>query len=233
MRGAMFLVAMLSVALSSSTAWAAATLEIAPTTLNLAPGEAGLLYIKNNSAESVAMQIQPMDWKQNGNADVLSESDVLIASPPFLRITPGQRQIVRVFAAPTDAKHEADYRLLMSELPRPSNRASVINVLLQFNIPVFVAAEPPKPNAVWSAEVRNGDLLLELQNSGASAMKLDGFSVSSGQRPYSPASGGLIYILPGARREWRLPDDGSASVQLSARDARSGVSLDADIPVRR
>jgi len=229
MRGAALLIALLSLAFSSSMTWAAGTLEIAPTTLNLMPGEAGLLYVKNNSAAPVAMQIQPMDWKQNGNADVLSESSALIASPPFLRIAPGERQIVRVFAAPREP--EADYRLVMSELPNPAHRASVVNVLLQFNIPVFVTAEPQKPQTVWSAEAGNGGLLLRLQNTGTSAVKLDDFSVS--KDIHSPAARGLIYVLPGARHEWRLPDDGSASVQLSARDARSGVSLDADIPVQR
>jgi len=232
MRGAMLFIAALSL-FSLRTPWAAGTLEIAPTTLNLSPGEAGLLYIKNSSTEPVAMQVQPMDWAQNGNADVLSQSNVLIASPPFLRIAPGQRQIVRVFAAPADAKHETDYRLLVSELPKPARAASVVNVLLQFNIPVFVVAAPEKPAIAWSAAVQSGDLRLELRNSGLSTLKLGNVSVSRSHGIHSSIPGGLVYILPGAQHDWSLPDDGSAAVQVSARDERSGVSLDADIPVQR
>jgi fimbrial chaperone protein len=232
MRGAMLFIAALSL-FFWCTAWAAGTLEIAPTTLNLSPGAAGLLYIKNSSAEPITMQVQPMDWKQSGNADVLSESNVLIASPPFLRILPGQRQIVRVFAAPTDTKHETDYRLLVSELPKSSHVASVVNVLLQFNIPVFAVGEPAMPAGAWSAAARNGGLQLVLRNSGPSTLKLGEVSVSRASGSHSSISRGLIYILPGAQHDWSLPDDSAASVRVSARDERSGVSLDADIPVQR
>lgn len=227
-----FCIAALSIAIAPA-GWAAGTFEIAPTTLNLSPGEAGLFYVSNNSADSATIQIQPMDWTQDANADVLSPSEELLASPPLLRIPPGQRQIVRVLAAPRDRAHESSYRLLVSELPNAARTASAVNVLLQFNIPVFAAAKWEKPEAAWSAVARNGQLQLVLQNTGPVVVKLSGISVSRSRGDHSSLPGGLTYVLPGGRHDWRLPDDGTTSLQIAARDERSGVSLDADIAVQR
>jgi fimbrial chaperone protein len=228
-----FCIAALFVAASGKICWAAGTFEIAPTTLNLSPGESGLLYISNNGPEPVTMQIQPMDWTQDANADVLSPSDELFASPPLLRIPPGQRQIVRVLAAPRGAAPEKDYRLLVSELPNAGRRAASVNVLLQFNIPVFARTRQEKPQAAWSASARNGQVQLVLQNNGPAAVKLSGIAVSRSTDVPSSLPGGLVYVLPGARHDWSLIDDGAPSLQIAARDARSGLSLDADIAVQR
>lgn len=232
MRGA----AMFFIAAFCSTmfpACAASTFEIAPTTLNLCPGEAGLLYISNNGTAPMAMQIQPMDWTQNANADVLAPSETLFASPPLLRIAPGQRQVVRVLSDPQTAAHETDYRLLVSELPQGIGAASTVNVLLQFNIPVFVAAKPEKPVAAWSAVVRGGQVHLALQNDGTVALKLGDISVEKGDGAPAPISAKLIYLLPGTRREWSVADDGASFLQVSAREERSNILLDAHIPVQR
>jgi fimbrial chaperone protein len=232
MRGAALLF-MAAFCTAMSPARASGTFEIAPTTLNLSPGEAGLLYVSNNGTGPVVMQIQPMDWTQNANADVLAPSETLFASPPLLRIAPGQRQVVRVLSDPQNAAHETDYRLLVSELPQTTEVPSTVNVLLQFNIPVFVAAKPQKPTVAWSAAARDGQLHLALQNDGTVALKLGDVSVTKENGAVSSISSKLLYLLPGTRREWSLADDGASSVRVSAREERSDILLDADIPVRR
>lgn len=218
-------------ALSITPARSAGTFEIAPTTVNLSPGEAGFLYVSNNGAAPVAMQIQPMDWKQGADGDVLIPSETLVASPPLLRIAPGQRQIVRVRADESGAQ-EADYRLLVSELPDRAKAASAVSVLLQFNIPVFVAGKPQKPDVAWSARAQSGGLRLMLQNNGSAALKIGGVAITD-EKGETASVNGLTYVLPGARHEWSMPLANAASVRVGARDARSGMSLDADLSVRR
>jgi fimbrial chaperone protein len=210
----------------------AGTIEIAPTTLDLQPGEAGLFYIANHGARSVTLQLQPMDWTQKGNANALAESGTLIASPPFLRIAPGERQIVRVLADDTK-QPEADYRLVVSELPDRANPDAAVNVLLQFSVPVFVASTSARPDVHWSVAAHGGALDLSLRNSGASALKVTAISVAQGGGPPAPIPCGLAYILPGAEHVWTLPQTDAASLRIVARDERSGVSLDADITVQR
>lgn len=227
MRGWAKLLAVLLFAAWPSAAWCAGTLEIAPTTLDLTPGKAGLLYLANNGPAAAVIQLQTLDWTQNENANVLAPSETLIASPPFLRIAPGQRQIVRVLAD-EPGKHESEYRLLISELPNGADAGASVSVLLQFSVPVFAARAPAPPAPEWSAKAHDRKLNLMLHNGGASALKITAISLAS-----KPIPCGLTYVLPGARHVWTVPSDNAASLHIAARDERSGTALDADIPVQR
>jgi fimbrial chaperone protein len=219
-------------ALMHPVALRAGTIEIAPTTLDLQPGKAGLFYVANNGARPVTLQLQPMDWTQDGNANALARSETLIASPPFLRIAPRERQIVRVLADKT-ARRETEYRLMVSELPDRTDGGSAVNVLLQFSIPVFAAAAPVPVNAQWAAAAQDGKILLSLRNTGEAALKITAISLARDATALSPIPCGLTYVLPGAEHVWTVPLVDAASLRISARDERSGTPLDADIPVQR
>lgn len=211
----------------------AGTIEIAPTTLDLKPGKAGLFYVTNNGVHPAILQLQPMDWTQANGESVLAPSDTLIASPPLLRIAPGERQIVRLLADVQAQKREADYRLLVSELPDATGASGAVRVLLQFSIPVFAASAPKPVNAQWSATRRDGKLALALANNGDAALKIAALSVAREGGALAPFPCGLVYVLPGARHVWTLPPADAASLRVVARDARSGAPLDAEIPVQR
>jgi fimbrial chaperone protein len=233
MRGAAILLAAL-LNLAPSRAMSAGTIEIAPTTLDLKPGKAGLFYVTNSGVHPVVLQLQPMDWTQTNNSEsVLVPSNTLIASPPLLRIAPGERQIVRLLADTGAQKREADYRLLVSELPDPRGASGAVRVLLQFSIPVFAASGSKPVDAQWSASERDGKLALVLANNGDAAFKITALSVAHDGGPPAPVPCGLVYVLPGARHVWTLPPDNVASLRVVARDARSGAPLDAEIPVQR
>jgi fimbrial chaperone protein len=230
-RAAKRLAAALAVLTQSAVA-SAGTIEIAPTTLDLQPGKAGLFYIANNGARAVTLQLQPMDWTQSGNANALAQSGTLIASPPFLRIAPRERQIVRVLADGAQ-QPEGDYRLVVSELPDRTSAGPAVNVLLQFSIPVFVASAHVQAEAQWSAVARDGQLALSLHNNGGAALKVTAISLARDGQALAPVPCGLTYILPGAQHVWKMPLADTASLRISARDERSGMPLDADIAVQR
>ncbi|HEY8949746.1 MAG TPA: fimbria/pilus periplasmic chaperone [Rhizomicrobium sp.] len=232
MRAAAILLAATLLALPS-VAQSAGTIEIAPTTLDLSPGKAGLLYLANNGHAPLLIQIQPMDWTQNDGANALAPSNALIASPPLLRIAPRQRQVVRVLADGDPSGRETEYRLLVSELPNGAQTASAVNVLLQFNIPVFVARASVTPAAAWSAIAKDDKLALTLRNNGYAALKISGLTVARDNAASAPVSCGLTYILPGAQHAWTVPWNGAVSVRVATRDERSGMPIEADIPVLR
>jgi len=215
-----------------SVAQSAGTIEIAPTTLDLSPGRAGLLYLANNGRAPLTIQVQPMDWTQSDGANALAPSDTLIASPPLLRIAPGQRQIVRVLADGDFDGRETPYRLLVSELPG-AERDAAVHVLLQFNIPVFVARTSAKPAAEWSAIAKDDKLALTLRNDGDTALKIATLTVTRDNGASAPVSCGLTYVLPGAQHAWTVPWNGAVSVRVATRDERSGMAIEADIPVLR
>jgi fimbrial chaperone protein len=191
------------------------TLDVAPTTLDLKPGAAGLFFITNHSARDVTVQIEAADWRQENGRDVTVPSQELLASPPLAHIAPGARQSVRVMARPPGDGERA-YRLLVSELPDVDVGGEGVHVLLQFSVPVFVRHDPrAMPQLSWSA--RQGRLIAA--NTGAQTIKLDSVTIDETPKP------GLVYLLPGASRDLGAVGQG----QVRVHDERSGTDLAADI----
>ena len=223
----------LAAALLISAPACAGSFEVAPITLDLQPGKASLLYISNTDAVPVTIQIQAMDWKQSAGADTLAPSDTLVASPPLVRIAPGERQVVRVLAVAPDAEGERQYRLLLSELPESDRQGSGVRVLLQLNIPVFVSRREAPPHVTWFARAGIGATEIFANNDGGAAIKIARATVSGDGAPKQDFIRQLTYLLPGTECHWLMTGHGAPWLHITARDLRSGTSFDADVPVLR
>ena len=209
----------------ASTTLPSTTLDVAPTTLELKPGAAGLFFITNHGARPVTVQIEAADWRQENGRDITAPSQELLASPPLAHIAPGARQSVRVMARPPGDNEHA-YRLLVSELPDPAADPGRVKVLLQFSVPVFAAPDDGKglgtPLLSFSARRDGAALVLSAVNRGPAPVKLAG-----------PTFGGVlldrgpVYLLPGARRDFTV--NGAASLHVTAHDALSGRDFDTDV----
>jgi fimbrial chaperone protein len=229
-RGALLIAALLSIPSLAVAAPVSSSFEVAPTMLELVPGQAGLFYLSNRGAAPVTVQIQTMDWAQNGNADVLTPSDTLYASPALATVAPGDRQTIRILATPKDASHENVYRLIASQLPESADASEGVHVLLQFSVPVF--ASPPSheaPDIAWSATSDGSKATLFAYNAGSATVKLTGMTI--GDQSGGPATGYFAYVLPGATHSWTVAL--ASTLHVSAHDERSGAVIDTDIPVRR
>ena len=199
----------------ASTTLPSTTLDVAPTTLELKPGAAGLFFITNHGARPVTVQIEAADWRQENGRDITAPSQELLASPPLAHIAPGARQSVRVMARPS-GNDERAYRLLVSELPDSDAGGEGVHVLLQFSVPVFVRHDPRGvPQLSWSSA--RGRLIAA--NTGAQTVKLDSVIIDDARRP------GLVYLLPGASRDIGPVGEGHVRVH----DERSGTDIAADI----
>jgi P pilus assembly chaperone PapD len=198
-------------------------LDVAPTTLQLTPGKAGLFAITNHGADPVTVQIEATDWRQDNNRDVLSPSDSLFVSPPLAHIAAGAQQSVRVLARPAGAG-EAQYRLVVSQLPDAGAGAGAVNVLLQFRVPVFAGpAKRPAPQLAWSVRRQDQSLVFSARNLGPAAVKLTGLKLGA-----KALDEGLVYILPGASHDF-LPVAAAPALRLTGEDALSGSLIAADI----
>jgi fimbrial chaperone protein len=211
-------------------------LEVAPTTLELSPNEAGLLYVTNRSSIAMRVQIDIYDWSQNATGDRLSPSDTAFVSPPLTTIAPGERQVVRVLAQPRDRVRETGYRLFVSELPNTA-KAPGVRVLLQFNIPVFVHGVRDEFALAWRAEMSGPVLRLAVRNDGTRAAKLAGLRVSTTQAsPVDVSADSVSYVLPGASHVWTVQAPQLADamrLHIEGLDERSGKPVSADIGVTR
>jgi P pilus assembly chaperone PapD len=192
------------------------SMDVAPTLVRLAPGEAGLVYVTNHGAAPLTVEMRAMDWRQDAGRDVLSPSSVFFTSPPVVTIAPGVRQSVRLLTEKPGA-----YRLLVSELPDPAADPGRVKVLLQFSVPVF-AGDLGTPLVSFSASRNGAALVLSAVNRGLAPVKLS-----------APTLGGVIldrgpvYLLPGARRDFSVT--GATSLHLTAHDVLSGRDFDADV----
>jgi fimbrial chaperone protein len=207
-------------------------MEIAPTTLDLVPGEAGLFYITNRSEAPVTAQLEALDWSQAAGSDRLTPSKTLVVSPPFATLAPGQRQVVRVLSPGGDDGAEIVHRLRISQLPEPDPEQG-IRVLLQISIPVFVGSKTAAPPVLaWDGTQRGGDVALTVRNDGAQSVKLEGIATADGQM----LSSAPLYVLPGAAREVLVPDGARAAgseLRITAKDGRSGLPVSADLVLHR
>lgn len=204
-------------------AFADATLfDVAPTSLDLKAGEAGLFYITNHGDKPVTIQIEALDWHQSDGPDQLSPSQNIFTSPPLARLLPGARQSVRVLAQNAGNGGEATYRLRISELPSGALTANSIQVLMQFLVPVFVNHRDAAPQLAWAAHDEGGARRLIAHNLGHQAVKLDDLALNGAAVP-----GGLVYILPGASHAFLAA---SGPTHVSGHDARSGRSVSTDLP---
>jgi fimbrial chaperone protein len=145
--------------------------EISPTTLTLSgPGSTTICTVYNNGGAQTSSQIRLREWYQSYGQDVLIPTEDVVASPPFMTLEPGARQIVRVanLSAQPGAS-ELCYRLLLNELPSPGSLTDTgVTVLIAFSLPVFVTgtdAQPPQLTASFG-ESTDGKPVLRILNSG-------------------------------------------------------------------
>lgn len=218
---------------------AAASLEAAPTTIELSPGNgAGVLYIANRGSEAVAFQIEAFDWSQASGEDRLRPTADLEFSPPIAELAPGATQLVRLRARDAGASGERAYRLVVSELPPPGGGGGQqIRVLLQFNLPVFEhAATAARPAVAWSAALADGRLVVTATNTGGQHGKfIEPAVIDAARGRHAFAAAGPVYVLAGATRTWTVAAtgfDGERPVALEGRDADSGKPVAIPLAVR-
>lgn len=187
----------------------AGTLEVAPTTVVLGQDtKTGVLYVNNDGNAPVTVQIEPFDWVQSGGADRLTPSESLMASPPIAAIPAQSKQTVRLMTAPASGAGERSFRLVVSELPDLSRRADrSIQVLTQFSLPVFIGgAASGRSSVSWDTVLGSGGLALAVRNDGSHHAKLSGLRiVEPGGESQTLPGNGLVYILAGSTRSWKIP----------------------------
>ncbi|CAJ0999210.1 hypothetical protein SODG_002365 [Sodalis praecaptivus] len=58
--------------------------------------KAGELWVENRGASTTLIQIRVFGWQQRNGSDSYQAQQRVIASPPMLRLEPGQKQMVRL-----------------------------------------------------------------------------------------------------------------------------------------
>jgi fimbrial chaperone protein len=228
--------------MGSNAAWGG-TFHISPVRINLS-GQApiAVLAVRNESTESSVMQLSVMSWLQEGNDDIYTSTNEVLATPPIFTVPPGGTQIVRVgMRRKVEVRRELAYRLFIQEVALAGVDAKVgeVKLALRFGIPVFVApANPhlPKPLLDWRVKVAPQNALrIEAMNQGDAHVQILGIAL----RPAADGAvlaefRGMDYLLAKQGRSWlvsvkQVQIEGAPltlDAQTDAGDAHAKVALE-------
>lgn len=198
--------------LAATGAAQASGLQVAPTTLSLqALQNADGLWLSNTGDNVVYAQVRVYRWTQDQRGDQLVDSRGLVISPPMLKLSIGDRQLIRVIrvgAPPGGAGAVEDaYRLAIDELPIDNHGKRGLQFVLHYSVPIFVeptgAATPPKLD--WQLQHVDDGVTLQVSNQGGSHAQLAELSYIDANGRRNEISPGLLgYVLPGSTMHWKL-----------------------------
>ena len=190
----------------------ASGLQVNPVTVTIRE-RSGTIWLSNVADAPLNAQIRVYRWIQDDAGEHLEPTDVLIASPPQLRIEAGGRQLVRlVLTAPPGAATgscEDSYRLIVNELPpaRTGGEQGLVYVM-QYSIPVFATSRSCSniaPVLTWRLEQVGNAVHLAVANTGQMHVQLSQLSFTDAAGRRTELNPGLVgYVLSGARMSFTL-----------------------------
>jgi fimbrial chaperone protein len=213
------LLLLLAVVLTPAT-YAANSLMIWPIDPAINPEDkASELWLENRGNATTIMQVRIFSWLQVGGQEQYQTQQQVVASPPMVRLEPGQKQLVRLIKqTPPQAGREMSYRVVLDEIPTPrtpgENQAG-LTFQMRYSVPLFVYGnglnrESAKPDLSWKQVESGGKHWLELTNQGNGHARLSNVTVG-GRR----LGNGLFgYVLANSSNRWPL--NSSVSGELSA-----------------
>jgi fimbrial chaperone protein len=198
--------AALFLTLLAAPAARAQALSVLPVNVFLSPGQtATSLTVTNTGSSETAIQIRAYAWSQKDGDDPLTATDDVLLSPPLVKIGPGASQVVRLILRKAPKGQESTYRILVDQIPPPSE-PGIVNVVLRMSIPIF--AKPAVrclPDVKFYIENDGGQFYLVAMNSGnLHEVIRDVVLTTDDGRTLKAESKALPYILPGATRRWHI-----------------------------
>ena len=184
----------------------AASLQISPISLSLQTQQrAGAFTLGNLGSAPLTAQGRVFRWEQDDKgADVLTPSDALVVSPPMVKLEAHSEQQFRVIRTQPAGALGESYRLIVDELPAPSDTPRKgLQLVLRYSVPVFLnSSENPQPTLLWQFEPQGkGKTALVVHNTGTVRAQIGRVWVErgAGKEP-QPVNEGLAgYVLPGKR----------------------------------
>lgn len=205
----------------------AAALGVAPTRIELAPGQTSAsLTIENQANAAVTLQVQTFAWSGPAIDPELRSGRELIAVPPVFSLEPGAKQIVRVaLRTPVDGQRERAYRLLITEVPVTwADDTMGVRFALRLSLPVFAKAAGAKAAPAWSIRSTGRGGELELANRGTAHLRLRRIELRTAGKGGDPVQviDAPMDILPGEAQRWPLT---AAAMALPSLELQADTGL--------
>lgn len=193
----------------------AASLQVSPVYVESSNG-IDKITLTNSGDKPIFAQVRVFDWAVKQDADLLTPTQSVLASPPIIKIAPQGKQVVRIMRvgkAPLMA--EETYRLLVDELSDDPVIISGVSVKLRYSIPVFITpASAAAADVHTKARIEGDQLVLDLDNSGGRYARIGRVLLRSPDGQTQAVSAGLLgYVMAKSGRRWFCPIPALASKQ--------------------
>lgn len=183
----------------------AATLGVAPTRIELAPGRpAAALTITNSGEAPLLLQVESFAWRSTVATADLEPTREIVAVPPILKLAPGERQVVRVARRGTATPEvEETFRILVTEVPQADPAAGGVRLALRMSLPVFVTPPGARAEPRWRVERGGAGPSLVVANLGRAHLHVRRLELLAPGRPLA-LDDGPAYVLAGREHRWSL-----------------------------
>lgn len=225
---------------SSGLACADANFQIWPIYPRLEHTEkATAIWLKNVGTADALVQIRVYKWEQIDGKDSYTEQTDIIASPPIVKIKPGDNNMLRLSRAQALSEgREHAYRIIVDELPitieaQNASTKARVNFQMRYSIPLFAYGKGlgsgfneasskenaknalAKPLLTWSLQAdAQGQTHLFLHNRGLKFARLGSIALSKQGTALGADNKPLsAYVL--AQSSTSLPISASLAKQLA------------------
>lgn len=161
-------------------------LNVSPLRLDVTPGSRTTsLSLRNLINQELPVQIKAYSWSQVDGEDVLEPTRDLIFSPPIVKISAYETQIVRFrLRRGADKSQQRNYRIFVEQLvPENEERPRGSAFRIRFSLPLFVhpLREAPAPQlAVKVGDLGDGKFNVTVENTGNAHLRMMGVALYPG-----------------------------------------------------
>jgi fimbrial chaperone protein len=184
----------------------AGAMQVSPILIDAIGQQTASITLRNGGDYPLDAQVRVFRWSQEGGADHLEPTDVVVASPPLVTLRPNTDYAVRlVHQGPMPTRGEESYRLLIDELPNAENRVNGVALLVRQSIPVFFAArERANAQVTWRLEKADGALIGV--NEGDRRLRVADLKLNDDRGARFAGGAGLRgYVLGHSTVRWTVP----------------------------
>ncbi|UXI02017.1 molecular chaperone [Photobacterium sp. TY1-4] len=200
----------------------------------LANQKATSVWIENRGRNTAFLQVRIFRWDQRDGQDIFATQTQLLATPPFVQIPAGEKQLIRVIDQTLENQtQEYAFRVLIDELPplrppgQPEDQHSRmgVNIRMRYSLPLFVygkgfaeagAQRIATPSLQAWLVTEAGEHYLRIWNHGRYHVRLTNMDVSTDENSAQFSIPGLAgYILPNQYRQWPISSVAFSGTRLS------------------
>ncbi len=215
----------------------AAALRVAPIIVDIASGATSTIELQNLARTEAAVQVRIFRWVQHSGRNQLVPTRDVVASPPFTKIRPGQRNIIRIVRlSKRPIVGEESYRVLIDEIPKRSKgRSMKVGIALRYSLPVFFGSNPPGDHGLkWSVTQKKGQTVVTARNPGNRRVRLSALTLADRSGRKLRFGKGLTgYVLGRSTATWKtkglISARANARVLITARTENGTIENEAKL----